>query len=226
MNTSRFKLLCLAALGLISGCATTVSLNESERASLRGNTAPIQTLLYTSMGSNGLMITTPKTAMAVGGTGFLAIKNGKEWSEENGITHPMAAMRDRMVSRLKTELGVYNFKHLVNTIDASNDAPEKLKAQFGNGLLMDFTGVYQVIYYLGDMSRYHMYYNARARLVRLDDNKIMWQGNCRLDVEDPDNRPTIDDLQANKAARLKEWLNRGTTDCSSQLANQFFGRST
>ncbi len=226
MNALRLKLLCLAVLGLMSGCATTVSLNESERASLKSNAAPIQTLLYTSLGSNGLMITTPKTAMAVGGAGFLAIKNGKEWSEGNGISHPMTVVRDRMVSNLKRDLGVYSFKHLADTIDAGNDAPEKLKTRFGNGLLMDFTGVYQVIYYLGDMSHYHMYYNARARLVRLDDSKVMWQGNCRLDVEDPNNRPTIDDLQANKAARLKEWLNRGAAECSNQLTSQFFGRST
>lgn len=226
MNTTRLIPLCLGVLGLMSGCATTVSLTDAERAGLKTSPAPIQTLLYTSMGSNGLMITTPKTAMAFAGTGFVAIKNGKEWSEANGIPHPMLAVRDRLESSLKTELGVYNFKNLTDTVDASNDAPEKLKARFGNGLLLDFSGVYQVIYYVADMSHYHMYYNARARLVHLDDDKVMWQGNCRLDIEDPNNRPTIDDLQADRAARLKEWLARGANDCSNQLVGQFFGRGT
>jgi hypothetical protein len=220
------KILSLGSLSLLVGCATTVSLNDAERAELKTNGNPIQTLLYTSMGSNGLMITTPKTAMAYVGAGFVAIKNGKEWSEENSIHHPMATLRDRVTAKLKSDLGVYSFKPIADTYDVSNDAPEKLKVRLGNGLLMDFSGVYQVIYYVADMSHYHMYYNARARLLRLDDGKVMWQGNCRTDIEDPDNRPTIDDLRANQAARLKEWLNRGASECGLQLTNHFFGRNT
>ncbi|MCK7468146.1 MAG: hypothetical protein MZU91_08510 [Desulfosudis oleivorans] len=69
-------------------------MSDADRASLKQNSTPVQTLLYTSMGSNGLMVTSYKTAMAVGGTGFLAIKNGKEWSQEHGLTHPLAPVRD------------------------------------------------------------------------------------------------------------------------------------
>jgi uncharacterized protein YceK len=226
MNTSRFKLLCLAALGLMSGCATTVSLNESERAGLKNNAAPIQTLLYTSLGSNGLAITTYSTAMSGPGAGFVAIKNGKEWTQENNIPHPMASVRDQLTGKLKSDLGVYNFKHLDATLDIGEEPPEKLKARLGSGLVMDFTGSYQVIYYLSAASKYHMYFNGRARLVRLDDGKIMWVGNCRMDIEDPDNKPSIDDLRANQATRLKQWLGRGAAECGKQLTDQFFGRST
>ncbi|HWR87505.1 MAG TPA: hypothetical protein VN277_03690 [Acidiferrobacterales bacterium] len=225
MNTSRFKLLCLAALGLMSGCATTVSLNESERASLKSNAAPIQTLLYTSLGSNGLAITTYGTAMAGPGSVYVAVKNGKEWAQENNIPHPMVAVRDQLVGKLKSDLSVYSFKHLDATLDIGEESPEKLKARLGNGLVMDFTGTYQVIYYLAAASKYHMYFNGRARLVRLDDGKVMWVGNCRTDIEDPDNKPSIDDLRANQAARLKQWLGRGAAECGKQLTDQFFGRS-
>lgn len=226
MNTSRFKLLCLAALGLMSGCATTVSLNESERASLKSNAAPIQTLLYTSLGSNGLAITTYGTAMAGPGSVYVAIKNGKEWTQEDNIPHPMIAVRDRLVGKLKSDLSVYSFKHLDETVDIGEETPEKLKARLGSGLVMDFTGTYQVIYYLAAASKYHMYFNGRARLVRLDDGKVMWVGNCRTDIEDPDNKPSIDDLRASQAARLKQWLSRGAAECSKQLTDQFFGRSS
>lgn len=225
MNTSRFKLLCLAALGLMSGCATTVSLNESERASLKSNAAPIQTLLYTSLGSNGLAITTYGTAMAGPGSVYVAVKNGKEWTQENNIPHPMVTVRNQLVGKLKSDLSVYNFKHLDATLDIGEESPEKLKARLGNGLVMDFTGTYQVIYYLAAASKYHMYFNGRARLVRLDDGKVMWVGNCRTDIEDPDNKPSIDDLRANQAARLKRWLDRGAAECGKQLTDQFFGRS-
>jgi uncharacterized protein YceK len=225
MNTSRFKLLCLAALGLMSGCATTVSLNESDRASLKSNAAPIQTLLYTSLGSNGLAITTYSTAMAGPGSVYVAVKNGKEWTQENNIPHPMVAVRDQLIGKLKSDLSVYSFKHLDTTLDIGEEPPEKLKARLGSGLVMDFTGAYQVIYYLSAASKYHMYFNGRARLVRLDDGKIMWVGNCRTDIEDPDNKPSIDDLRANQAARLKQWLGRGAAECGKQLTDQFFGRS-
>jgi hypothetical protein len=220
-----FKTSILAALALLYGCATNVTLPESERAALKA-AAPIQTLLYTSLGSNGLTVTTQSTAMAFAGAGFLAIKNGKEWTAEYGLTHPMIPVRDRLVASLKSELGIYDFKALDKQIDVSNDSPEKLRSHLGmeKGTLLDLTGVYQVIYYASDWSHFHMYYNGRARLVRLDDGKVLWQGNCRTDIEDPDNRPSIDDLRANQASRLKDWLARGAKECGTQLANQLLDR--
>jgi hypothetical protein len=130
-----------------------------------------------------------------------------------------------LIGKLKSDLSVYSFKHLDTTLDIGEEPPEKLKARLGSGLVMDFTGTYQVIYYLSASSKYHMYFNGRARLVRLDDGKIMWVGNCRTDIEDPDNKPSIDDLRANQAARLKQWLGRGAAECGKQLTDQFFGRS-
>lgn len=221
-----YRLFTVGLLLLLHGCATNVSMTESERNALKGASGPIQTLLYTSLGSNGLMITTYSTAMAGPGAGFAAIKNGKEWTQENNIPHPMISVRDRLVSKLKSDMGLYSFKHVETGVDIGEESPEKLKARFGSGLVLDFTGTYQVIYYLSSMSSYHMYFNGRARLVRVDDGKIMWVGNCRTDVEDPDNKPSIDELRANQAARLKQWLDRGATECTRQLTDQFFGRST
>lgn len=220
------KLFAFILLALLHGCATNVSMTESERNALKGASGPIQTLLYTSLGSNGLAVTTYSTAMAGPGSVYVALKNGKEWTQENNISHPMAAVRDRLTGKLKSEMGLYSFKHLETTVDIGEDSVDKLKARFGSGLIMDFSGGYQVIYYLTSPSSYHMYFNGRARLVRLEDGKIMWAGNCRTDVEDPDNKPTIDDLRANQAARLKQWLDRGAAECSKQLTDQFFGRST
>jgi len=226
VNYPHLKLSGLFALALLHGCATNVSMTDAERTSLKSTSGPIQTLLYTSLGSNGLMVTTYSTAMSGPGAGFVAIKNGKEWTQEHAISHPMVAVRDRLIGKLKSDMGVYSFKHLDTTLDIGEESPEKLKARLGNGMVMDFTGTYQVIYYLAAASRYHMYFNGRARLVRLDDGKIMWAGNCRTDVEDPDNKPTIDDLGANKAALLKQWLGRGAAECSKQLSDQLLGRST
>ena len=220
------RLLVFTLLALVYGCASNVSMTESERNALKGASGPIQTLLYTSLGSNGLMITTSATAMAGPGAGFVAIKNGKEWTQESNIPHPMIAVRDRLIAKLKSDMGLYSFKHSEASVDIGEESPEKLKARFGSGLVMDFTGTYQVIYYLSSMSSFHMYFNGRARLVRVDDGKILWVGNCRTDVEDPDNKPSIDDLRANQAARLKQWLDRGAAECSKQLTDQFFGRSS
>jgi hypothetical protein len=224
------RLLKLAALvvpALITGCATTVGLSESDRAGLKNSGAPTYTLLYSSLGSNGLMVTTQKTAFAGPGAGFLAIKNGKEWTEQHRLAHPLIPVRDRLVSKLKSDFGLYGIKHIDKDIDVSNDTPEKLRAQLGmdKGTVLDLTGAYQVIYYAANWTHFHMYYNARARLVRLDDGKVLWQGNCRTDVEDPDNKPTYDDLAANDAARLKQWLNRGAAECNTQLLTQLAGKA-
>ena len=223
----RLMLAAMIVPALMSGCATTVGLSESDRAGLKNSAAPTYTLLYSSLGSNGLMVTTQSTALAGPGAAFLAVKNGKEWTEQHGLTHPLAPVRNRLVSKLKSDFGLYSVKNIDKEIDVSNDAPEKLRAQLGmdKGTLLDLTGTYQVIYYATNWSHFHMYYNARARLLRLDDGKVLWQGNCRTDVEDPDNKPTFDELAANKAARLKEWLNRGAAECSNQLLNQVAGKA-
>jgi hypothetical protein len=225
MNNLYLKLSGLIVLALLHGCATNVAMTDAERTALKNTNGPIKTLLYTSLGSNGLAVTTYGTAMAGPGSVYVAIKNGKEWTQEHAIVHPMVAVRDRLLGKLRSELGVYSFKHLDTTLDIGEESPEKLKARLGGGMVMDFTGSYQVIYYLAAASKYHMYFNGRARLVRLDDGKIMWVGNCRTDIEDPDNKPSIDDLSTNKAALLKQWLDRGAAECSKQLTEQFFGRS-
>jgi len=225
MHYSHLKLPGLIVLALLHGCATNVAMNDAERTALKGANGPIQTLLYTSLGSNGLAVTTYSTAMAGPGSVYLAVKNGKEWTQEHNIPHPMLAVRDRLVGKLKSDLSVYNFKHLEATLDIADESPEMLKTRLGSGMVMDFTGTYQVIYYLTAASKFHMYFNGRARLLRLDNGKIMWVGNCRTDIEEPDNKPSIDELSANQAARLKQWLGRGAAECSKQLTEQFFGRS-
>jgi len=226
MNSSHLRLYGLVALALLHGCATNVSMTDAERTKLKGTNGPIQTLLYTSLGSNGLAVTTYSTAMTGLGAAYLSVKNGKEWTQEHNIPHPMIGVRDRFVGKLKSDLGVYSFKNLDPTLDIGEESPEKLKERLGNSMVLDFTGTYRVIYYIASASKYHMYFNGRARLIRLDDRKIMWVGNCRTDIEDPDNKPGIDDLSANRATLLKQWLGLGAAECSKQLTDQFFGRST
>jgi hypothetical protein len=227
MNSAMMTRLCgLGALVLLHGCATNVSMIDADRRALKNAEAPILTLLFTSLGSNGLMVVTYGAAMTGPGSAYLAARNGKEWAQEGNIAHPMGAVRDRVIANLRPDFGADRFKAVDMDLDISEEAPAKLKARLGNGMVMDFTGTYQVIYHLSDFSRFHLDFRGRARLVRLDDGKILWVGNCHTDVEDPEaSRPTIEELRANGAARLKGWLARGATECSKQLTDQLLGRS-
>ena len=78
---------------------------------------------------------------------------------------------------------------------------------------------------MANWNRYHMYYGARARLVRADDGEVLWSSHCQANQDDGADAPNMDELMANQAERLKTWTYRAAQQCADQLADHFLGKT-
>lgn len=81
-----------------------------------------------------------------------------------------------------------------------HDGIEELRVKFSTGFIMDFasdiprlwdsdpTDLFDNFHWdwsrLGQKPKYNLYYTARARLIRLDDQQILWQGRCTVGSQD------------------------------------------
>jgi hypothetical protein len=65
---------------------------------------------------------------------------------------------------------------------------------------------------------------VRARLVRVEDRKVLWQGVAHWALDDPNVLPDVETLAANRGASLKAKLAEAADFCADRLVEQFFGR--
>jgi hypothetical protein len=57
--------------------------------------------------------------------------------------------------------------------------------------------------------------------VNISEERIIWQGVCDLEEKDLIARPSINDLEADDAILLKEYLDKLAGSCVTELNRQF-----
>ena len=73
-------------------------------------------------------------------------------------------------------------------------------------------------YYSGDWSHHFLIYTVRARLLRLSDGKVLWEGHCERKLTDSkENRRTVDQYRANNGELLKQKVQEAGSGCADQL---------
>lgn len=213
------------AAALLSGCATTSApMDRSQFEQVRA--ADEINVIY--HGPIGPAVQTAGNAVAFQFSMGLAGWGtpGLQLMEENGIEDPMIGVRERLMQRLASDAGLNNL--VVGNSPVPNDETkaDQIQSKYGSGLHLQLVpGQWTVIYYMGNWARYHMYYGAQARLVRADDGKVLWSSRCQANQDDGDSAPDMDELMADKAARLKHWTEKAAAQCADQLAEQFIGET-
>lgn len=104
----------------------------------------------------------------------------------------------------------------------SNDAVENLRKKFDGGVVLDFKTESGGLISAPLSSLYQTPYAVRARLVRLADGRVLWQGYCNRDGAD--SRASFDEFTANSGALLKKKLGETAETCGKELVSQFLGK--
>jgi hypothetical protein len=135
---------------------------------------------------------------------------------------PLLSVKDRF---LATVTAAYSNVRFIEKVRFDDDL-SSLKRTFRKGIVFDF-GINN--WELGPRafsgkSVYSLALRVRARLIRLDDLKIMWQGICRIGGESPKTWRTLAELTANDYAILKEKRDAMAKKCADQLVAQFSGK--
>ncbi len=119
---------------------------------------------------------------------------------------PVLQVKDRFLVSLEAELGLKQIR--VVRDPREDDDLEKLKAEFGSSLILDFKTTNCEV----KEPDQFIAYQARSRLIHLGDSKIIWQGVCG--VEPGSEIP--------KGSSVKEAADK----CAKQLLAQFIGKES
>ncbi|MEE9615238.1 MAG: hypothetical protein V3W31_09890 [Thermodesulfobacteriota bacterium] len=219
-------LLVVTVSFLCYGCATTGRPLKSDEIDQVKNAAVLWAVHYPRARFEAR--TPGKTAILGGGAmgALLNIEAGKSGGEKMweaySLQDPAVVIKNQFLSGLTRQLRAGNFRTVSDVQDS--DRVDDLKASFETGMVVDFkTTRLLLFYYPTDWSHYRLAYQARARLIRIEDSKIVWQGGCKVVGDDPTTSPTFEELQANGGKRLKEMLVEAGNACSEQLLAQAIG---
>lgn len=150
------------------------------------------------------------------------------------LRDPVSDVEGGFVEGLREELRLTNLRPAERPMDSPHVAARgaeiaPLQAAFGGGLVFDFD---TIAWDLAFVSRsfvdnaattYGIDYGVRARLVRLSDSTVLWQGICNFRNGDAP-RPWRD-LEANEFEVLRARRDEVAKACARELLGSFTGRT-
>lgn len=159
-----------------------------------------------------------KAAMFFGGIfGVMAnVGNSMALQKELNLEDPVLRVKQRMAVALAGELGLRNVR-VVEELVAS-DQVEELRGKLKSGLVLDVRTIEWGLH--NDRAKYV----GRARLLRLADSTLLWQGNCEHVVDGDKDSPTREALVADDGALLKANLLQAAERCADALASSLAGK--
>jgi hypothetical protein len=233
-----FIVLFLAVLS--QGCAPSlVSIDRNELAQLKDQ--PLINVVHYSPPK--LVAKTPSTGIgsalgAVGGIvggvagGVVAAEisktQGEKLKQQCSLEDPSIRVREKVINSCSAQMAIKNFNVVQEPLDS--DEMDALRSKLGNDLVMDFKTNYWMILPTAlsqwTMTRqYYVMHSTRARLIRLQDSKVMWLGSCDFDGKKTlSTSSTWDELIANGCSQLKANFSQAAEMCAQQLLDQLFGK--
>lgn len=208
---------------LLVGCASTggIAANHGEIARLK-NEGPADTraITYAPVGFELLSAKKAAAGSLFGIIGAVTSVNsmqkaGQEMIAAYAVADPSITVRESLETALVSEFGVKTSRDSAPATDDIN----VLKSRFGGATVLDTkTTSWRLSYYPGDWSHHFLIYSVRARLLRLSDGQVLWEGHClRKLTDDKGNRRTVEQYRANNGELLKLKMQEAGGGCSNEL---------
>lgn len=141
---------------------------------------------------------------------------------ELSLEDPILRVKERFLAALD-RAGVFKHVRLVQA-PLVGDGLDELKAALGKGLVIDFKTTHWTIgnSVSPDYGRVYggIFYEARSRIVHLEDSMILWQGVC---VPTPIKLGSWEQLMTENGTLLEAELNKSADICTRQLLQQLLG---
>lgn len=224
MAASRTGLLLVSVVALLVGaCAGPMSVRMSDESRAELKTYPgIRAVHYIAP---MLVVTTTGRVLLDDVT--LASVPQKDLSKRYGIPDPAPTVKMMLVQSLERDAGFRKLAVVDQPLAGGNDDTLKdLTATYSKGVVLDVKNInWGGMYFTTNWMRYQLGLGIRARLVRLDDQKVLWKGTCWYNAaRDAKLEPTMDELTANNAALFRKIYADAGQHCGRQLANELLNR--
>jgi hypothetical protein len=144
-----------------------------------------------------------------------------------GLEDPAFVVRDRFVAGLNTELGIA--APADQQVVSTDDIDELVQKLGPAGVVLEFKTIDWGIGsawlpFKGDIG-YGVFYMGSARVIRLEERKVLWQSLCFGGTPD-DKRTTAAAFLENEGALLKQGLLAAGESCAEGLLRQITGKPT
>lgn len=217
------KVSLLSGIVLLAGCMTvkTVPMSGHDAADFQGKQVGVsryQAPDFTAM-------TAGKAAFGLIGVAAM-ISAGNAIVRENDVQDPAPALGQALARKMASAYGV---KVAVSPDAVAKDdkMPTLLETYKSVDLLLDVKTIgWQFSYYPTGWSHYRVGYAARVRLIDVSKKKVVAQAMCNTVQGDDKNPPTKDQLLANHATLLKEYLDKAQLACGDLLSKNVLGMNS
>ena len=155
----------------------------------------------------------------------LYVAKGNEMVKDHNLEDPILQVKNNFLSAVVQNTGITSSRSIQEP--QSEDSLDELQKALGKSLVIDFKTTEWVLSYIRfDWSHYRLRYLAQARLIRLNEPRIIWQGVCKVEEDQLLANPTWDEIIANNASLLKAKMKEAANRCADQLIAQFLGKES
>ena len=216
---------------LLGGCAgpQTIPLSAEDRAALRGN--PVVHVVHYVSGPMNMMTpasaTGSGTGLIVGATGSTKLPHWYELERKYSLPDASRTLRDSVVQKLRADAGLTSLR----VYDQALPLPvvedlNAYKTKYQNGLLFEITTPGRAATYgVVNWRTYGYGLYGKARLIRLQDAKVLWSQVCLAEgPKDEKLKFDVSEFEANNGARLKEMINYSSDRCGRILVDSLMGK--
>jgi hypothetical protein len=149
---------------------------------------------------------------------------GRQLMLEIPLEDPAVRVKDRLISRLSADGRIGPIRPAAAAMDS--DDLKSLKQALGPVTVLDVrTTSWGLFLYQVDPRTFLVHYTVKARLIRLDQEKVLWRD--EIHCYDPGDRrfgaPVLEDLKADGGALLKTTMARTAESCVDPLLARFRG---
>ena len=147
---------------------------------------------------------------------------GKKLVHKFKIKDPGLQVKEKFLMQVNKGSKIAIFNNDKQSLTHEESTINEMKAKYKRGFLLKFHSYWwEIWYYPSNFSRYQMWFQTKAELIRLNDSKVLWKGDCRADQADIETAPTLDELIADNSAVLQKWIDDSTSQCAKQLVKDF-----
>jgi hypothetical protein len=149
--------------------------------------------------------------------GMAADPRSQVYAIDSPLEDPATQVKNVFIKGLANQLEVARLVQAGEPL--SDDDARSLQKKFGGGVVLDFrTESWGLLASSLVSLPYQMIYGARARLLRLSEGRVLWQGQCRYAAN-------LDQFKATSTPALTEKFAEAAENCAQQLLAQFFGNA-
>jgi len=209
------------AVALLTGLALLASSGASAR------TTPLTAATLAALKDQAIVLsvhkkptfvsrTADKAAFAALGAGAM-MTEGDRIVAENDVDDPAVMLGHELLGSLVADGGAVAAPDATTLVDG--DDPARLAAAYPDSpyVLDARTYIWSLGYYPLAWSHYRVHYAVRVKLVDTRGKRVLAEGSCDRYDSDESHAPTMEELLANRAERLKAMLHVHASACLDEL---------